>query len=129
MELNYHIIGTRIRAYRRNRNMSQQDLAELIGKSPTYISRLESGVRGTKTETLVAIANALRISTDALLADHLWHHGQLIAKEYAEILSDCSDLECRILTDNTRTLKRILRERGITFAKKPSKVYTGFDKK
>ena len=129
MELNYHIIGTRIRTYRRRRNISQQELAELIGKSPTYISRLESGARGTKTETLVAIANALRISTDALLADHLWHHGQLVVKEYVEILSDCSDLECRILTDNTRALKQTLRERGITFAKKSPKVYPGHDKK
>ena len=55
MELNYHIIGTRIRTYRRRRNISQQELAEMFGKSPTYISRLESGARGTKTETLVAI--------------------------------------------------------------------------
>lgn len=115
MALNYRIIGSRIRFFRRQRNLSQGDIAERIEKSPSYISYLETGSKHASLETLVDIANILRISTDMLLADNLrvdkqhafsLHSGE----EFQQLLSDCSQRDQRILLETAKELKRILSE-------------------
>ena len=64
MSLNYHVIGQRIRNYRRQRNLSQNNVAEGINKSTTYISYLESGIKHPSLETLVDLANLFGITAD-----------------------------------------------------------------
>ena len=50
----------RIRFYREELNLSQQDLAQKAGVSRATISGLESGsITVTTTDTLIKIANAL----------------------------------------------------------------------
>ena len=110
MSLDYQLIGRRIRMYRKQKNISQFALAERIDKSPTFISNLETGVKGTSLETLVAIANSLGVTTDSLLADHLTNNTVLLENEYGAMLDGCSDYEKRILIANTQSLKRILKE-------------------
>ena len=115
MALNYRIIGTRIRFFRRQRNLSQGDIAERIEKSPSYISYLETGAKHASLETLVDIANILKISTDMLLADNLevdMHRTSKLrsGEEFQQLLGDCSQREQQILLETARELKRILRE-------------------
>lgn len=97
MDINYQIIGERIRAIRKQRNISQQLLAELIGKTPTYISRLECGSRGATLETLIDIINTLHVSADSLLAEHLWHRGELLSRDYTTPLDRCNERQRRIV--------------------------------
>ena len=49
--------------------MTQEQLAEIIDISPTHMSVIERGVKTPKLDTFVRIANALGVSTDALLQD------------------------------------------------------------
>ena len=49
--------------------MTQEQLAEIIDISPTHLSVIERGVKTPKLDTFVRIANALGVSTDALLQD------------------------------------------------------------
>lgn len=60
MYLNYETIGKRIRLLRKQQHLSQMELAEMIDKSPTYISLVENGQKGPSLETLVDVANAVR---------------------------------------------------------------------
>lgn len=62
-------VGQRIKAAREAKNLTQEDLAALADLSPTHVSVIERGVKATKLDTFVAIANALEISADALLVD------------------------------------------------------------
>lgn len=96
MDINYQIIGDRIRAIRKQKGISQQQLAENIGKTPTYISRLECGSRGATLETLIDIINELQVSADAILAEHLWHRGKLLSPDYITPLDNCSEKHRRI---------------------------------
>lgn len=66
--MDYEDIGRRIRIQRRYLNITQGELANLIGVSPSYIGHLERGNRQASLETLVALANALDVSTDYLLS-------------------------------------------------------------
>ena len=65
MSLNYQIIGKRLRRYRKKQHLSQLTIAERIGKSPSYLSYLESGSKHPSLETLVNIINVLGASADS----------------------------------------------------------------
>ena len=71
MVINYIAIGKKVRAIRKRRGLSQMVLAELIDRSPSYISCIETGSKSMSLETLVALANALNVSSDELLVDSM----------------------------------------------------------
>ena len=58
-------IGARIKAARERVHLTQEQL----DISPTHMSVIERGVKTPKLDTFVRIANALGVSTDALLQD------------------------------------------------------------
>ena len=62
-------IGARLKAARERVHLTQEQLAEIIDISPTHMSVIERGVKTPKLDTFVRIANALGVSTDALLQD------------------------------------------------------------
>ena len=66
-------IGSRIKAARERKHLTQEDLAAIVDLSPTHISVIERGVKPPKLETFVNIANALGVSADMLLQDVVDH--------------------------------------------------------
>ena len=66
-------VGQRIKAAREAKNLTQEELAALVNLSTTHVSVIERGLKVTKFDTFVAIANALDISADALLIDVVTH--------------------------------------------------------
>ena len=62
MSLNYKSIGKHIREIRQRNNLSQAMLSELVDKTPSYISYIESGIKSMSLDTFVLIANALEVS-------------------------------------------------------------------
>lgn len=60
-------ISDRIKFYRKKSNLTQGQLAELIGVSPQAISKWETGIGCPDLSMVVPLAIALRISTDELL--------------------------------------------------------------
>ena len=65
-ELNVQI-GDRIRCAREKSGMTQEQFAELINKTPQFISDLERGVTGISIETLRTICEKLYITSDSIL--------------------------------------------------------------
>lgn len=59
--------GKQIKKYRLEKGLRQRDLAKLVFSTTNTISRLEIGNIGCSLEMLLAIANALELSPDALL--------------------------------------------------------------
>ena len=55
------------------------------------------------------ISNALEVSADDLLCDSLVRARPTYEREIAELLSDCTDEEIRILTKTMRAFKESLR--------------------
>lgn len=60
-------IGARLRAIREMREMTQAQLAEILGTRYTNVSGVERGIRGLTVQQVVRLARALDVSTDALL--------------------------------------------------------------
>jgi transcriptional regulator with XRE-family HTH domain len=60
-------IGERLRAIRRERGMTQAELAEVLDTHFTSISQIERGLRGITVQQLVKLANALQVTPNELL--------------------------------------------------------------
>lgn len=111
MGVDYRMLGRRIRSMRKRRGYTQQDLSEMIDKSPTYLSYIESGAKSLSLDTLVAIVNALRISTDEVLKDCLDNTIVVSNHEFAALISDCSDDERRVMIEVAAAAKMAMREK------------------
>lgn len=61
------MLGARIAALRRDAGMSQAQLANALGISPSAMGMYEQGRREPSIETLVAMAQLFQVSTDYLL--------------------------------------------------------------
>lgn len=60
--------GERLKAARTAKHMSQQKLADVIGKSLNTVGLYERGLRQPSLETLCLLADTLDVSCDYLLA-------------------------------------------------------------
>jgi transcriptional regulator with XRE-family HTH domain len=60
-------IGTRIRAVRRERGLTQDDLAEQVGVSRSAVAQWETGRTGQVTGNLSRIAAALGVAVEYLM--------------------------------------------------------------
>jgi transcriptional regulator with XRE-family HTH domain len=69
--VDYEKMGKRIKYKRQSKNMNQEEIAKRVQISPSYYGNIERGNRVPSVDTLVAIANALEVGTDFLLADSL----------------------------------------------------------
>ncbi len=67
-------LGKKVNHFRKQKKISQQDLADKIGDSQSNISNLENGKNKFNIEKLSEIANALDVTLDDLLEDSLIIH-------------------------------------------------------
>lgn len=73
--------GEKLKRLRKNKNLTQEQLAEMIDIDPRNLSRIEVGLSFVKAETLEKILKALDITTEQLFSnDHI--------KPTEELLSD-----------------------------------------
>lgn len=110
MTLNYLVIGKQIKRIRTEHHLSQAQLAEMIDLSSGYLSYIETGTKGASLDTIVQLANALRVSVDEILADNLVTNQQRIAKgELSDLLEDCNSYEKAVILDIARSTKQTLK--------------------
>lgn len=63
------MLGEKIKLYRENKNMTQFEIAELLGVKPATISKYESGTLEPNIESLKKLAKLFDISIDKLLKE------------------------------------------------------------
>ncbi|MGH2880905.1 MAG: helix-turn-helix domain-containing protein [Solirubrobacteraceae bacterium] len=67
-EQEQRILGDALRALRKEREITQEQLAERLGVDPTFIGRLERGQRGAHWRTIRRILTALETSVSDFAA-------------------------------------------------------------
>ena len=60
-------IGKNIAQQRKERGLTQQDLADMLEMNSKYISAIETGRKTPKLETFIQIINALNTTADSIL--------------------------------------------------------------
>ena len=92
-------LGEKIKRIRKLRNLTQEELAEMVDISPRSLSNIEVGACFVKSETLEKIIESLNISTEELFAnDHI--------KTSQELILEIDKL-IRKAKNNTSTLEKI----------------------
>lgn len=106
-------IGKRIKAARKAKGMSQQDLAEKIGIAQQTINRYESGKMIPRFIRLLKIAEALNVPIDSLVTkskrESLLMSYIVIHDENGHIAIDLKDRE-KVLIAVINLLARMMRE-------------------
>lgn len=72
MEINYLLIGKRIRRFRLSKNITQEELAFQIGTSAAYISNIEHGKKKVSLQKLCEISEIWGVTVNDLLYSYSW---------------------------------------------------------
>ena len=112
MDINFKLIGKRIKEVRKQRSLTQADLAELTGMSNSYISYIETAKKQASLESLVQISNALGVTVDELLCGNQLYSPTDYQTDIDLLMDDCSLLERRFIYELISVAKYIIRNNG-----------------
>ena len=97
--MDYYAIGQRIRKFRKAARISQEELAELVGISPTHMSHIETGNTKLSLSVLVLIAEKLAVRTDDLLFENAPAAHSAAVEELVQALDGCTEKEIRFVKE------------------------------
>ena len=86
--IDYRLLGARIREERLHLRLTQAQLAEAIDISDTYMGAIERGERGLSLDTLVLLANRLGVTMDFLLSDSVPETDTNIMEQFKQIIDN-----------------------------------------
>lgn len=104
-------LGKTIRNERKERNLTQQDLADKTGISRRHITNIEGGKINASFEVVLAIVKELNISLDNIIYADLNENYETELQKIAVWLSSCSNEQKQIAL---KTIEFILREFIVT---------------
>lgn len=105
------MIGSRIRAVRLQKNMSQADLAVKANLSLPQISDIELGKSRMMLTSFVRIAEALQVSADSLLRPDVPEVKSIYQNEFADVLNDCTPAEIESILKIVKELKSTMHKK------------------
>ena len=122
-EIDYVLIGKRIKETRAQLKLSQAALAEMSGLSTRHISHIETASKKASLASLVSIANAVGISIDEILYGNQTAYKTDYQLDIVLLINDCTPSERRYLYLLITSVIRILRDNGWQIEKEttPSK--------
>lgn len=97
------LLGNAIRGARLEKRLSQEELAELVGITPTHLKHIESGHRKPSVEILYRLVVTLQFSLDHLFLPEQAADSPLRAQARL-LLGQCDDAELGVVLATTRAL-------------------------
>ena len=102
--IDYKKIGQIIRKLRKERNLSQEQLAEKVWISTTQMSHIETGSTKLSLPVLVDLATALNVGTDVILSLTSAEKEQS-QRSIQAVLDSCSVQQAKVLEQIIRSAK------------------------
>ncbi|SEB20876.1 helix-turn-helix domain-containing protein [Paenibacillus sp. 276b] len=103
-------VGERIRAIRKAKGLTQQQLAELSGLDDAYVGSLERGERNFSIDTLEKIVVALNVPVQDLIMSIDNDKESMLRRnaldEYSEIINNLKTKEIVIVKNILKELRR-----------------------
>ena len=107
IELDFKVIGARIQKCRTDKKMTQAELSEMIDTNQKHLSRIEGGYHRSTLDAIVAIARALDVSVDYLIADYSDSNNTSTLQVILDDIRDFSPQQLELLQDNIKTIKKL----------------------
>ena len=108
MNIDYTKVGERVREKRKMMGHTQAQLAESVDLSTEYICEIETGRKNASLTALARISGVLDVTVDELLFGGCSEDTSVRAMTV--VMKDCSEYERKVLCDNMKSLKLILRD-------------------
>ena len=96
--IDYNVIGSRIRQYRIERGITQEDLAFQINTSAAYVSNIERGIKKPSLQKLTEIAEVMHVTVNDFLYSSPQTINTSFDRELQYMLSLCTPEKQRIIT-------------------------------
>ena len=106
IELDFKLIGSRIQKIRTEKKMTQSVLAELIDTNQKHLSRIEGGYHRCTLDIIVAIAKALDVSVDYLIADYEDSSNPSTVQVIIDEIKGMTAKQLEMLQENIKTIKK-----------------------
>ncbi len=110
MNKNMIDVGARIREGRKKMHLTQNELAEMIGISPSHMSDIENGKKTIKLDIFMRLTEALQVSADWILRTNIPQVSSIHNEELSSLLSDCTPSEAQSIIKMLRELKNAIRK-------------------
>ena len=115
--LDYNLIGQRIKEQRIKKSMTQENIAEHLNISVSYVSRIERAAVKISLETLVKIAVLIDVSPAFLIDGSITSVGNYLQGELAEVTSDFDSEQMSLLLDISKAIQKRRGQVGLTCKK------------
>lgn len=106
--IDYFVIGSRIRQYRLDRGITQEDLAFRINTSTAYISNIERGIKKPSLQKLTEIAEVMHVTVNDFLYYSPHPANEYFDRELQDLISMCTPEKQRIITKNIAEIIRTM---------------------
>ena len=106
IDLDFKIIGLRIQKRRTEKKMTQAELAEFIDTNQKHLSRIEGGYHRCTLDLIVAIAKALDVSVDYLIADFKDSSNPSTLQVIIDDIKGMTPQQLEMLQENIKTIKK-----------------------
>lgn len=113
MEMDYTLLGQKIRAARLSAGLSQEQLAEMVGLTSQHISHTELATTKISLPALVKVANVLHTSVDRLLSDSIQDSKPYLMEDVQAIFSECDPDEIYVMLEAAKAVKTSIRVRKL----------------
>ena len=89
--IDYEKLGLRIKSIRTSKNLTQENLAQLVDCNVSHISNIENNHTKVSLIMLLAIANALNTSIDYLLSEQYENSSLALDNAILRAVKDCDN--------------------------------------
>ena len=106
MLIDYKLIGQRIKTKRKEKGFTQENIAEQLDISVSYISRIERGAVKISLETLVKISDVLNVSATFLLGGSITTESNYLQNELSDITKHFNSDNMSLILDIAKSISK-----------------------
>ncbi|MCM1338513.1 MAG: helix-turn-helix domain-containing protein [Muribaculaceae bacterium] len=101
------ILGKNIKTLRLSKNLTQEQLAEIVGLERKSITAIETGASFTSSDVLAKLSNYFNVELDFFFKDKYQEPSNAdIKRDIARVISDCNDEQLRYIFNFIAAIKR-----------------------
>lgn len=97
MDIDYKLIGERIKEARLKKNLTQEKLAEKLGISTAFLSRLERGSSQINLKRLIEICSILDVNVGYIINGINQKSNSYLNKEFEKLIEICPKDKLRMV--------------------------------
>lgn len=106
MAIDYTVIGERLKRARKEKHLTQEQLAEQLDVSIAFLSRIERGSSQINLKRLSQICSILDVTEGEILNGTSSKSAKYLAPEFADLLKNCSSDKQRLIYDIAKVVSK-----------------------